>query len=147
MTAVSRAVGPQANVGSMAPKSAPARHGATVGASGEAGELDHHERVSAAHARLAELHAEIAGIHQELARVQLDDSAETRLMLPVPEVTETRPLLSVRDVAKLVQVDPGTVRNWREQGKLPAAVKIGGVIRWDADDIDRWLEEQREAIQ
>ena len=68
-------------------------------------------------------------------------------MLPVPEATKTRPLLSVRDVAKLLHVDPKTVRNLRDQENLPAAVKIGGVIRWHPDDFDRWIQEQREAAQ
>ena len=145
MTATSRVVRPLANVGSIAPKSAPARHGATVGALDDAGELDPHERVSAAHARLAELHAEIAGIHQELAQVELAAGASLALMVRVPEASKTRQLLTVNGLAELLQVDAKTIRAWRERGQLPPAVKIGGVIRWDADDIDRWIGEQREA--
>ena len=119
-------------------------HGRAVGGS-SGDESDVHDRFSAAHVRLAELHTEIATIHRELAEVQLDESANSRLMLPVPEATKTRPLLSVRDVAKLLHVDPKTVRNLRDQQNLPAAVKFGGVVRWCPDDIDGWIEEQREA--
>ena len=114
---------------------------------GNARELDPHERVSAAHARLAALHAEISEIHQELSQEQLAAGAGSALMLPVPEATETRPLLSVPDVAKLLHVDAKTIRNWGKQGLLPAAVKIGGVIRWNATDIDHWLAEKREAVR
>ncbi len=128
------------------PTPAKGAHGLAVGASAGP-ELDHHERVSAAHARLAELHSEIAGIHHELAQVELAAGAETRLMERVPESSKTRQLLTVNGLAELLQVDAKTIRAWRERRQLPPAVKIGGVIRWDAADIDRWLSEKREVAQ
>ena len=146
VTATPRVVGSQADVGSIAPNTARAQHGATVGVSG-APDSDVHERVSEAHARLADLHAAIAGIHHELAQVELAVGEETRLMVRMPEAFKTCQLLTVNGLAELLQVDAKTVRAWRERGQLPPAVKIGGVIRWDADDIDHWLAEKREVCR
>ena len=88
MTATPRAVGPRANVGNMAPKSATARRGATVGAA-FAPDSDVHERVSSAHARLAVLYTEIVEVHRELAQVELDAGAGSALMERVPETSKT----------------------------------------------------------
>ena len=148
MTAIQRALVPQVNVAPVAPDAARAQHVATVRASGApatAGQVDCHERVSVAHARLAELHAAIATIHQELAQDHLAAGAGSALMERVPEASKTRRFLTVTDVAELLQIDAKTIRNWRGQGKLPRAITISGVVRWDAADIDRWLAENREA--
>ena len=146
MTATPRVVRPLANVGPTAAKAASTQHGATVGASAGP-ELDPHERLADLFARLAAVFGEAAQVCGELAQVELAAGAETRLMLPVPEASKTRQLLTVNGLAELLQVDAKTVRAWRERGQLPAAVKIGGVIRWDADEIDHWIVEQREAAR
>ncbi len=147
MSAIPRPAGLLAETGPIAPKAAPARHGAGVGATGDLRELDPHERLADLFARLAAVFGEAAQVCGELAQVELAAGAETRLMLPVPEALRTRQLLTVTGLAELLSVDGKTIRAWRERGQLPAAVKIGGVIRWDADDIDRWIAEKREAAQ
>ena len=45
-------------------------------------------------------------------------------------------------VAERLQVDPKTVRRWRQEERLPTPVTFGGVIRWRPEAIDAWLEEQ-----
>jgi len=91
--------------------------------------------------RIAGLHADLAAAYGELAENQLAAPPDPGLMSPMPE----RPkLLAARDVAELLRVDTKTVRRWRSEGKLPPAIELGGsVVRWRAEDIDRWLEEQR----
>jgi len=51
-------------------------------------------------------------------------------------------LLTVRDIAKRLSVCAKTVRRWREDGKLPPALQIGGIIRWRESDFNTWIEEQ-----
>ena len=98
----------------------------------------HGGRQAALFARLAEVHAEAAQIYRELAEIQLAAPPERALMDPVEPVR----LLTARDVAERLRVDAKTVRRWRESGRLPPAIEIGGVVRWRTQDIDAWIEEQ-----
>jgi len=88
--------------------------------------------------RIADMHAQLAGLYRDLAESQLAPPRDPGLMSSMPE----RPkLLAARDVADLLRVDTKTVRRWRSEGKLPAAIEIGGsIVRWRAADIDAWLE-------
>jgi len=43
-------------------------------------------------------------------------------------------LLSARELAELIQVHPGTVRNWVYQGRVPHR-KIGKAVRFTAEDV------------
>ena len=91
-------------------------------------------------ARLADLHNALADEYREIA---------DHIRLAVYEVQALMDgmvpgrLLSVRNLAALLDVDAKTVRRWREAGKLPPALEISGVVRWRPEDIDAWLEEQR----
>lgn len=53
------------------------------------------------------------------------------------------PLLSANEVGDLLGIDARTVRRWRQQNKLPAAIDLGGVWRWKASSIRAWLEERQ----
>ncbi len=55
-------------------------------------------------------------------------------------------LLSVRDLAKKLGVSERMVRHWRDEGKLPLPIEVGGLIRWLALDVDDWIEEQRDKL-
>lgn len=48
-------------------------------------------------------------------------------------------LLTVKDVAAQLQVKEKTVYAWASQRKIPCA-KINGVIRFDAKEIEEWLQ-------
>ena len=48
-------------------------------------------------------------------------------------------LLTVKDMAVRLQVKDKTVYAWATQGKIPA-LKLNGVIRFDGDAIERWLQ-------
>ena len=47
-------------------------------------------------------------------------------------------LLTIKDVAKQLQIKPSTLYAWVSQGKIPYR-KIHGLIRFDPDDIDHWV--------
>ena len=47
-------------------------------------------------------------------------------------------LLTIKDLAEQLRIKPGTLYAWAAHGKIPCR-KIHGLIRFDQDDIDRWL--------
>ena len=51
----------------------------------------------------------------------------------------TPSLLTVKDMATRLQVKDKTVYAWASQGKIPC-VKVNGVIRFDAKEIEHWLQ-------
>lgn len=55
---------------------------------------------------------------------------------------ENEPLMTVDDVAAKLRVSSKTVRNWVFRGKLPS-VKLGGAVRFDRNEIEEWIEEQK----
>ncbi len=106
---------------------------------------DPDERVRGHFVRLAAAHAELARTYADLAAdrdIQLAGSPAPRLMVDVDAATEpSAPLLAVAGLARLLDVTEKTVRRWRDEGRLPGAVEVGGVVRWRPEDIDRWLQE------
>jgi len=58
-------------------------------------------------------------------------------------ITEQRPpLLTIADAAVRLNLSEHTIRRRVASGELPA-VRLGGLIRIDQDDLERWLLEQR----
>jgi excisionase family DNA binding protein len=53
-------------------------------------------------------------------------------------------LLTVRQVAELLQVSVSTVERMTRRGEGPPSVKFGRSRRWLRRDVERWLEEHRE---
>lgn len=52
-------------------------------------------------------------------------------------------LLTPSDVADLLRVSPGTLANWRSQGRGPAYVRLAdGPVRYEAADVSAWLAAQ-----
>ena len=119
-------------------------NGRPLGRQGETGA--HGGTQAALFARLAEVHAEAAQIYQDLAEAQLDAHRDRALMDGVAVSAESAPapgrLLTAHDVAERLRVNAKTIRRWRESGRLPPAIELGGIVRWRARDIDAWLEEQ-----
>ncbi|NOT95337.1 MAG: helix-turn-helix domain-containing protein [Nitrospira sp.] len=48
-------------------------------------------------------------------------------------------LLTVKDMATRLQVKDKTIYAWTSQGKIPC-VRVNGVIRFDAREIEHWLQ-------
>ena len=48
-------------------------------------------------------------------------------------------LLTVKDMATQLQVKDKTIYAWASHGKIPC-VKVNGVIRFDAREIEQWLQ-------
>ncbi|WP_028245495.1 helix-turn-helix transcriptional regulator [Pseudoclavibacter soli] len=59
--------------------------------------------------------------------------------------TAELPLLTIKDLASLLNVSEKTIRNLRAKGQGPRAVKIGGSVRWRRETVDRYLEDMEAA--
>lgn len=68
--------------------------------------------------------------------------AEIRNMLSQRQTTPARKWLRSHEVRRLLSLSPGTLQNLRINGTLPFA-KIGGVIYYDYEDIQKMLEQSR----
>lgn len=54
-------------------------------------------------------------------------------------------LLTIEDLAAQLQIPVATLRDWRQDGTGPPAVKVGRAVRWRQETVDRWLIENEEA--
>lgn len=48
-------------------------------------------------------------------------------------------LMTVLETAGVLGVGTRSIWRWRDLGRMPAPVKIGGCVRWRASDIEEWL--------
>lgn len=55
-------------------------------------------------------------------------------------------LLDVGDLAKYLKLQKQTIYNWLNQQKI-SGIKIGGVWRFDKQEVDKWLKSQSRKVQ
>jgi excisionase family DNA binding protein len=48
--------------------------------------------------------------------------------------------LTEKEVAKQIKVSLASLRRWRLLQRGPRFLKIGGLVRYRADDLEQWLE-------
>lgn len=53
-------------------------------------------------------------------------------------------LWTIDEVAEFLRVPVLTVRWLRQEGRFPAAIKVGRRLVWDQRDIEAWVESSRE---
>lgn len=58
---------------------------------------------------------------------------------PRQQDPRTGKLLSVREVAALLNCSPRSVYRLSDAGRMPAPVKLGALVRWDPAAIDEWV--------
>jgi excisionase family DNA binding protein len=54
-----------------------------------------------------------------------------------------QPLMSVKELAELLQVSVKTIYDWRYRGLGPAAIRVGRHDRYEPAEIERWLDLQK----
>ncbi|WP_148684898.1 helix-turn-helix domain-containing protein [Mycolicibacterium tusciae] len=54
-------------------------------------------------------------------------------------------LLKIDQLASRLKVSVGCIRAWRLRGEGPPAIRIGTALRWDAAEVDEWLDSRRES--
>jgi len=53
-------------------------------------------------------------------------------------------LLQDVEVARILGVEPDTLRAWRRQGRGPAFIEVGSkTVRYRAEDVRAWIQAQR----
>jgi predicted DNA-binding transcriptional regulator AlpA len=57
---------------------------------------------------------------------------------------DRKKLLTSWDVASLLSIGERTVWKWAASDRMPKPVRLGGVTRWMASEIDQWLAEKAE---
>ncbi|MBV9158488.1 MAG: helix-turn-helix domain-containing protein [Acidobacteriaceae bacterium] len=50
-------------------------------------------------------------------------------------------LITETEVAKRLHVSLASIRRWRLEGRGPAFVKVGALVRYRPEDLDTWLSE------
>lgn len=68
---------------------------------------------------------------------------EIQNLLSQRQTTPARKWLKSHDVRRLLALSPGTLANLRVNGTLPFT-KIGGVIFYEYDDLQKMMEEHKE---
>jgi len=55
-------------------------------------------------------------------------------------------LLTLRQVAQLLQITPRGVRDLVARSKLPRPMKVGRLLRWSPATIDQWIGQQEKQL-
>lgn len=58
-----------------------------------------------------------------------------------PERVTGRKLGDVNAVADKCDCSPRHVYRLSDAGRMPAPVKLGALVRWDLEEIDRWIKD------
>jgi len=56
----------------------------------------------------------------------------------IPKITRLEPLLTIKQVAELLQVNQRTVKRYIAEGTIPGR-RIGGNIRFPESEIKEWI--------
>ena len=78
----------------------------------------------------------------DLKEFKLDLLQEIKTLLNQKGEVGTKKWLKSADVMKLLKISPGTLQNLRLNGTIQYT-KIGGLIYYDASEIERVMEENR----
>jgi hypothetical protein len=76
---------------------------------------------------------------EDLQQFKQELLTEIQQLLSQKQAAPTRKWLKSNEVRRLLLVSPGTLQNLRVNGTLPFT-KIGGVIFYDYDDIQKMIE-------
>ncbi len=79
---------------------------------------------------------------EDLQNFKQELLAEIQKLLSQRQTTPNRKWLKSNEVRRLLLLSPGTLQNLRINGTLPFT-KIGGVIFYDYDDIQKMIEEHK----
>ena len=60
--------------------------------------------------------------------------------MPTPENGDLE-ILTIEDVARLLQVTPATVRQWRRMRTGPRGFRMGKGVRYRRSDVEQWIDQ------
>jgi len=58
---------------------------------------------------------------------------------PAGGLPELAPLMDVNDVACVLRCSARTVYRLADSGRIPAPVKLGGLVRWPRHIVEHWI--------
>jgi len=59
----------------------------------------------------------------------------------MPERAAGRKLGDVRAVAAKLDCSPRHIYRLSDAGRMPSPLRLGSLVRWDLEEIDRWIAE------
>jgi hypothetical protein len=65
--------------------------------------------------------------------------------MSAPPRADARLVYDVRTTSKLIGVSVTTLNSWRQTGEGPDYIKVGTLVRYHPDDLQRWLASHRVA--
>jgi excisionase family DNA binding protein len=51
-----------------------------------------------------------------------------------------RQLMTIEELADQLQVPVNTIYGWRSRGEGPPGFKVGRYVRYEPEDVDKWLD-------
>ena len=78
----------------------------------------------------------------DLREFKLELIDELKNIIKKPATTKKKKYLKSAEVMEMLQISPGALQNLRINGTLPYS-KIGGIILYDAEEINQVLLENR----
>lgn len=60
-------------------------------------------------------------------------------------MTGMKRLLDTANAAAYLDMEQGTLENWRYRGQGPPWVHLGKLVRYDLKDLDKWIDDQKGA--
>jgi excisionase family DNA binding protein len=58
--------------------------------------------------------------------------------------TKLERLLTIAEVAEVLEIPVKTLRDWRHKGYGPKGIKLGHQLRWRPSEVERWVQEQED---
>lgn len=66
--------------------------------------------------------------------------AATMNLIPTFQIAPGKALLTAEQAAEYLHVQTQTLANWRTEGRGPAFVRIGRLIRYRLEVLDKWID-------
>lgn len=74
------------------------------------------------------------------SQLDLLDDPETKNTPEPPTVSPAPWLISAEDLASRLSISQRTLWRLLERGQLPHPLRLGGSVRWRADELRQWIE-------
>jgi hypothetical protein len=82
----------------------------------------------------------------DLREFKIEMLEEIKKLLRQSGIPPSKKWLRTQDIRKLLGISPGTLQNMRINGTLPYT-KIGGVIYYDYEEVEKMLRMRRTAVR
>lgn len=74
-----------------------------------------------------------------------DSAALVTGMNQLNPVVSLSVVLTMQEVSEHLRIPINTLRDWRKDGKGPRSFKLGGHVRYRAEDVQDWMNQMLEA--